>query len=562
MARTSRKSNQIAPSSTESMNSENFEFNYKVGGYIRLSVEDNGKEDSDTLEKQKEMIIQYISRDSSFQLCEIYCDNGKTGTNFNRTGFQKMMKDIKSGKINCVVVKDLSRFGRNYIETGMYMEKIFPLLGVRFISINDHYDNLTTTDKSSLLIPLKNMINEAYSKDISKKLFAVFQQQQKEGKIIGRWAAYGYQKCIDNPHKIVIEEEAASTVKRIFQWRAEGKSLLWIARTLNEREIPSPQHYHYLKGEIKSQNYVPSLWTNSAIQTICANAIYTGNMVQHKTVNLQSGVSKRVPKSEWTIVPGTHEAIINQELFDQAQITAKRNRTKQQNDLSTAVEENENLLKGLIFCENCGARMIRNKCLVRGKRYVKYVCSRHRENPIYCPSKTIRESDVLDILWQTIQKQIEMVTEINEIVSKENLSPTQKEINELEKQIDNIKYRRKKALSNCEKLYANYIDGHISLHEYSHMKEKENEKVSATQLELDNLEKSLYSLRSITKEYSCLELYGRFRNQSSLSYEMIHELLEKVQVSDKRVVTITFRFCDEIESLKEFTSRFYGSENV
>lgn len=178
-------------------------------------------------------------------------------------------------------------------------------------------------------------------------------------------------------------------------------------------------------------------------------------------------------------------------------------------------------------------------------------CSRHRENPIYCPSKTIRESDVLDILWQTIQKQIEMVTEINEIVSKENLSPTQKEINELEKQIDNIKYRRKKALSNCEKLYANYIDGHISLHEYSYMKEKENEKVSATQLELDNLEKSLYSLRSITKEYSCLELYGRFRNQSSLSYEMIHELLEKVQVSDKRVVTITFRFCDEIESLKE-----------
>lgn len=173
MARTSRKKGHVSSSDTLPAASNN-QIIYNVGGYIRLSVEDSGKDSSDTIENQKDMITQFVSQNPAFQLCELYCDNGKTGTNFNRPGFQKMMTDIKAGKINCILVKDLSRFGRNYIETGAYLEQIFPFLGVRFISISDNFDsNSLNNDKSSLLIPLKNMINEAYSKDISKKLYDV-----------------------------------------------------------------------------------------------------------------------------------------------------------------------------------------------------------------------------------------------------------------------------------------------------------------------------------------------------------------------------------------------------
>lgn len=555
MARTSRKKGHVSSSDTLPAASNN-QIIYNVGGYIRLSVEDSGKDSSDTIENQKDMITQFVSQNPAFQLCELYCDNGKTGTNFNRPGFQKMMTDIKAGKINCILVKDLSRFRRNYIETGAYLEQIFPFLGVRFISISDNFDsNSLNNDKSSLLIPLKNMINEAYSKDISKKLYAVFGQQQKEGKIIGRWAAYGYQKCVDDPHKIMIDEETAPTVKRIFQWRVEGKSLLWIARMLNELGIPSPQHYHYLKGDLTKQGYQQSLWRSTAVQTICSNLIYTGNMVQHKSIR-RSGILKRVPKSEWIIVPGTHEPIVSQELFDLAQQTTKSNKCER-NRSGTALEEcgeKENLLKGLIFCSNCGARMVRNRCVIRDKLYVKYVCSNHRENPQNCPNKTTREGDILDILRETIQNQIKLAVDVNRIISENNLYPNQEQSRVIQSRIDDIKQRRANVQLEYENLYAAYIEGHLTLDKYLQVKSEITAAISKIQQELDEREKERSALHCISKDSSSLELFHHFRNQESLSYEMIHELIERIEVSDKGEIKVKFRCCNDIRCLEDFTS--------
>ena len=220
MARTKRKINPLVQAAESAAPATKI---YKTAAYVRLSVEDSGKPGTDTIEGQKALLTSFIESKTDMELVSLFCDNGRTGTDFDRPQFEKMMEEVRKGRINCIVVKDLSRFGRNYKETGNYLERIFPFLGVRFIAVNDNFDTLTAErTQDGYIVPLKNLINEVYSKDISKKIDAALSVKQRNGEFIGAWAPYGYRKDPDDKHHLVINEETAPTVRQIFKWRSEG----------------------------------------------------------------------------------------------------------------------------------------------------------------------------------------------------------------------------------------------------------------------------------------------------------------------------------------------------
>ncbi len=253
MARTKRKTNPVIPAAEAPAQAQK---QYRAAAYARLSVEDSGKPGADTIEGQKNLLLRFVENDPTLTLYGLFCDNGQTGTDFQRPEFEKLMEAVRRGEVDCIVVKDLSRFGRNYKETGNYLERIFPFLGVRFIAVSDGFDTLTAQrGADGYLVPLKNLINEVYSKDISRKSGSALAAKQKNGDFIGAWAPYGYRKCPDDPHRLEPDEATAPVVRQIFRWRAEGIGVTQIARRLNDEGIPSPSAYLYNTGACKTEKY-------------------------------------------------------------------------------------------------------------------------------------------------------------------------------------------------------------------------------------------------------------------------------------------------------------------
>ncbi|MCM1202483.1 MAG: recombinase family protein [Bacteroides fragilis] len=257
-------------------------------------------------------------------------DNGQTGTNFERPEFERLLQDIRSGKTDCIVVKDLSRFGRNYRETGNYLERVFPFLDVRFVAIADGFDTLTAEHGGDgCIIPLKNIINEVYSRDISGKIGSALAVKQRKGEFIGSWAAYGYRKCKDDRHRLEPDTETAPVVREIFRQRLSGISCMQIARKLNGQGIPSPSRYHYLKGDAKSERYANAVWKPPVIRRILSNEVYLGHMVQgRRRESFYEGKARQtLPASEWIIVRNTHEPVIDEETFRAVQKIAEDGKT-------------------------------------------------------------------------------------------------------------------------------------------------------------------------------------------------------------------------------------------
>lgn len=281
MARTKRKTNPVIPAAEAPAQAQK---QYRAAAYARLSVEDSGKPGADTIEGQKNLLLRFIKNDPTLTLYGLFCDNGKTGTDFQRPEFEKLMEAVKRGEVDCIVVKDLSRFGRNYKETGNYLERIFPFLGVRFIAVNDGFDTLTAQrGTDGYLVPLKNLINEVYSKDISRKSGSALAAKQKNGDFIGAWAPYGYRKCPDDPHKLEPDEATAPVVRQIFRWRAEGIGVTQIARRLNDEGVPSPSAYLYNTGVCKTEKYNGVIWYVQTVKNILSRQVYIGHMsVNHK----------------------------------------------------------------------------------------------------------------------------------------------------------------------------------------------------------------------------------------------------------------------------------------
>ena len=313
---------------------------FNVAIYIRLSREDGDKEESDSVGNQRKLLTEYVNKHDDFILYDVYIDDGFTGTNFNRPDFHRMIADIEDNKVNCVVVKDLSRFGRDYIDTGRYLERIFPELNVRFISVTDNIDSMKQA--YDMLLPIKNIFNEQYARDISNKVQATVKSKQKAGEFIGAFTSYGYKKSPANKNKLVIDEYASEVVKRVFTMYAQGIGKQSIAKILNAEGILCPSEYKKLNGEnYKNCNRLEktSYWTYSTIKVMLQNEIYIGNMVQGKKHQRMRSKQRLVEKENWIRVENTHEPIIDRQLWDKVQKLL----TKKHRDID--LETNKNIFE-------------------------------------------------------------------------------------------------------------------------------------------------------------------------------------------------------------------------
>lgn len=332
--------------------------------YVRLSIENSGKDDDgDSIANQISFCKAYLTEHTDLKLYGIYEDNGEKGTNFDRPEFKRMMDDIRSGKVKCVLVKDLSRFGRDYIEAGEYLEKIFPFMGIRFISITDGYDSLTCDDaEGTLMIPLKNMINDVYAKDISRKIITSFRARQEKGEFLPAFAPYGYVKSKEVAYRYEVDQETAPYVRMIFEWKAEGVSHNEICKRLNDMGAVTPARRKVDLGIWRAEKYKNTVWFGRTIIDILKNPTYTGCIVYGRIPkSLYEGIKMhRAPEEEWRYVPNAHEPIIRQELFDKVQkMFADRAKTfKEKMDKNAPLRELvTNHFKGRIYCGDCGKRM-------------------------------------------------------------------------------------------------------------------------------------------------------------------------------------------------------------
>ena len=392
---------------------------WKAAEYLRISREDGDKEESDSIGSQKDITHEYVEQNDDIVFIDEYVDDGWTGTNFTRPDFERMMADIKCGAVNCIIVKDLSRLGRNYILVGQYLEMIFPLLNIRFISVVDHIDSVK--DPASInnaLVSFKNVMNDEYCRDISNKVRASLDRKRGKGEFIGSFASYGYFKDPEDHHRLVIDPIAAEVVRNIYQWFMGGMSIIGIAKKLNQLGVPNPTmykkqlgfNYRHPTGEL-----CDGLWPDSSVKRILKNRIYTGDMVQSKTKikSYKVQVCTNVPEEKWIVVPDTHEALISRDLFETVQQLLRR-------DTRTAPGVTHvSIFGGYIRCADCRRAMGKKTTSQPYKKYYYYVCQTFRKgDQAACTKHTIREEKLYQAVLTTIQAQIQLAVSMDDVLQE------------------------------------------------------------------------------------------------------------------------------------------------
>ena len=556
MARTSRK-NQSAPVASEAQVRE---VAYDSALYVRLSLLDSGKKDGESIINQQDMLEQYVAARPEFILKSVFVDNGETGVDFIRPAWNDLMSECRSGRINCIIVKDLSRVGRNYIETGEYLDKIFPLLGVRLIAVTDGYDNLDITTSGQLVANLKNLVNDIYAKDISRKVSAALHTKQKNGDFIGSHAAYGYTKVPESKNIIAVDPETAPVVRQIFRWKSEGVSHAQICRKLNNAGVLPPNSYRLAKGIFKDERYRNTQWHIRTIITILENPVYLGNIVQGKHIgSLSEGKDrKRAKKEDWVVVEGTHEPIITKELFDQVQAVMKE-RTEQFKAAQgkyAHFEKPEILFKGLLFCSDCGAPLYRYKSVTGGGKYCDwiYLC-RTSETLKSCPQKYLHETALNKAVHDALRVKIMACSNISSIIEKLSKESSHKSrLARFDAEIEEAEREIKRIASLRQAVFEDYAAKLLTASEYKFATGKydADEEKQRKRLEAAKHDRSDYA-QSSTPTNKWLTAFSRFMDAKELNIEMIQALIERVEVSNRDRVEVIFKFRDEFTAISEYT---------
>ena len=372
--------------------------------YLRLSKEDGEKTESNSISNQREMIHSYAKR-NQFIIRKEYVDDGYSGATFDRPNFKEMIKDAYDKKFDTIIVKDLSRFGRDYIEAGKYIQRIFPENGIRFISINDNYDSkVADMNDTHLILPIKNFINDSYCRDISNKVKSSQKIKREKGDFISAFAPYGYKKSEGNKNKLVIDEQAAPNIKNIFDMKLMGYSSKAIADELNCLGVLTPRKYKESQGFKCNgfQNIKGGNWTAKAINRIIENEVYIGNTLQGKSITLSYKNKKQIEKEkeEWIRVEDTHEPIISKEIFAIANTMLKR-------DLNNSRGKDKiDIFTGMLFCKECGSSLIRRTVKYKEREEIFYICSKYNKEK-YCSRHSIKEETLIKAVSKTIKSYIE-----------------------------------------------------------------------------------------------------------------------------------------------------------
>ena len=370
---------------------------WNTAGYVRLSREDGDKAESDSIANQRKLLEQYVQAHPELRLAAFYQDDGYTGTNFDRPAFRRLEADVEAGRINCVLVKDLSRFGRDYIEVGRYLERVFPARGVRFIAVNDQVDS--ARGRYDMLLPMKNIFNTQYARDISDKVRSAIRAKQQRGEFVGAFSSYGYRKDPADHNHLLVDPAAARVVERIFALFEQGWGKVRIARQLNAEGVPSPSEYKRMLGERYHNGRKldrTTYWTYATVHRILQNQIYAGNMEQGRDRRpTMHGKAVRLDRAHWTVVPGTHQAIIPPEQWARVQSLLGR-RTRQ-----LGFEQNQSPFAGFLRCGDCGRAMVKH----RRAGGIYYICgSYQRYGPTVCAGHSISHQTLEELVLEDLNR--------------------------------------------------------------------------------------------------------------------------------------------------------------
>ena len=523
--------------------------------YLRLSredgdVTDGSKQVSNSIANQNELVMDYLKSHPEITVISTYTDDGFSGVNFERPEFQRMLSDIREGKIDCVIVKDLSRFGRNYIESGRYIEKIFPMLGIRFIAITDGYDSINEDMGSDMIIPFKNLINDAYCRDISIKIRSHMDIKRRNGEYIGAFAAYGYLKDKENKNHLIIDEYAADVVRDIFSMKLCGMSQQAIADKLNADGILSPLQYKKSIGVDLNSSFAKSVkpgWSYNAVLRILKNEVYTGMVVQGKCTTPNYKIKKRIHKdeAEWIRVEDMHDAIISKSEFDLVQEILLR-------DTRVSPEKSEVFLfSGMIFCTDCGESMVRKTVPSGGKRYVYYVCSGNKQDKNRCSTHEIAESTLEENILETIKAYIDQMLGLADALDISNKAPTKKP--EVEKQDARIE-ALKADIETCNKrrknLYEDFKDGILSKDEYYAIRDQYEGELNQIQIAISRVSDERDRLLSNgTGRQEWMDEVLKYKGVTKLSRRMLTFLIERIEVESASSFKIIWRFDKKAEAV-------------
>ena len=536
---------------------------YHTAIYLRLSRDDedidgSAKRESGSISSQRELARSFVREQPDMELFDIYIDDGYSGANFDRPDFKRMMADIENGNVNCVVVKDLSRFGRDYIEAGRFIQKTFPAFSVRFIAITDHYDSLTADQSTtSLVIPVKNFVNDSYCQDISEKVKSHQRVKREKGKFIGAFAVYGYQKDHEDKNKLVIDEYAAKIVKNIFTWKLDGMSNLAIANRLNENGIFSPLEYKKSHGEHYSTGFqagIVSKWSAVAVKRILTNEIYTGMMVQGKREKVNYKVDKILekPESEWFKVEGTHEAIVSKEDYQNVQ------RLLKVDTRAGKGKEKAHMFSGLLFCGDCKEPMVRRINRYKGTEKIYYICST-RNRSEGCSRHSISEADLKKVVFRIIQSQIELLIDVNrQMQYLQTKEMNFEDVVGFDKEITRLRNEQEKYLELRAGLYEDLKTGIITQTDFKNFSKIYEKQYIETEKALtrqeDMLKKLFYNgVQSGVK----LERLKETMQIATLDRDTLLAFVDRIEVYEEKKVSVQFCYQEEMEKmlvLSEFLS--------
>ena len=513
--------------------------------YLRLSRDDGDKEESNSITGQRELLRDYISQRPEFREYAVRVDDGFSGSTFERPSFQKMIEDVKAGRTDCIIVKDLSRFGRNYLDAGEYIEKIFPFLGVRFIAVNDNYDSLGDKKASDdLIIPFKNLINEAYCRDISVKIRSQLEIKRKNGQFLGSFAAFGYLKDEQNKNKLVVDQYAADIVRDIFKWKLEGVSPQDIADALNKLGVLSPMEYKRslgMKFTTSFKTNSKALWSAGTVIRVLKNPIYTGVLIQGKETTPSYKVHKRVTKdeSEWSVIEDSHEAIISKIDFDSVQKVLKCDTRRSPGGKAVG------LFSGMIFCGDCGASMVRKTVPAGEKKYVYYICSAHKQDKSCSPHR-IRDITLEEIVLDSLKQHISEVVDMSELLEITDTAPLRTaQAQKVQRQLDKKHEEYEKLQKLLMSLYENLADDIIDREEYTRLKASFTVRADEGEKQMDALREQLEDIHNHGTENIWMNEFIKRQGLTTLDRAVVVALIDKILIHSNDAVEIIYRWQDE-----------------
>ena len=525
---------------------------WSAGLYLRLSRDDD-KYESESISSQRDILQDFVRRNPDITVFDIYVDDGFTGTNFDRPDFKRMEDDLRAKKINCIIVKDLSRFARNCIEIGNYLSILFPYLKTRFICVNDNVDSFLDPESlDNISTKFKNLINDEYCRDISVKVKSSLTIRRENGEYIGSFPCYGYKKDTSDYHKLVIDEEAAEVVRDIFRMFLAGGSVRGIVRVLNGRGILTPAQY---KKKLYPKYNPPSeknaTWTMRTVRRILTNQMYVGDLVQNVMNNISYRIQKCRPveKENYIIVPDTHEAIISREDFAKVADLLRRDTRE------SPKTQKLNALSGFIKCGDCKRGMIKKSMNNGFKDYSYYICSTYKNRgKELCSKHTIQAEKVENAVLSFLQFHLKLVAEIEPLLELINNSPERaKKSAKLEAALEKLKGELKKYRQLKAELYPDFKAGLIELSEYEMFRTKYDVSMSDIEEKIKQTQEKIIEIeQGISPENAFIKAFIEQKSIPELTREVVSIFIENIYVFEDNRIEINLKYRDDYETIIDY----------